>query len=337
MTAPEPATGPRAGRPRTAVPAARAKAEAVVPGGGGPAAPADFALLAVAIAGVSMSAPLIAATAAPALAIAFWRNALAVGVLGPVALCRHRAELRRMGRRAVGLSALSGVLLALHFGLWLPSLGMTSVATSTALVTTTPVWTTLILRVRGLRPPGAVWAGTALAFLGVLLLTGIDLSTGTRALTGDAFALGAGLAGACYVLLGAEVRTAASTTAYTFVCYGTTAVVLLAVCLVSGSPLGGWSGTTWLKIAALTAVAQFLGHSLLNRVVRGLGPSTTSTATLLESPGAALVAAVWLGQTPPAAAYPALAVVLAGLALVVLADRRGQRAAAPSAVAATEP
>nr|WP_308190618.1 DMT family transporter [Streptomyces sp. HPF1205] len=300
----------------------------------GPGRSLDLALLGVAVAGVSMSAPLIAATAAPALAIAFWRNALAVGVLAPLALWRHRAGLRGMGRRAVGLSVLSGVLLALHFGLWLPSLGMTSVAASTALVTTTPVWTTLILRVRGHRPPGAVWAGTALAFLGVLLLTGVDLSTGARALAGDALALGAGLAAACYVLLGAEVRAAASTTAYTFVCYGTTAVVLLAVCLVGGSPLGGWPGGTWLKIAALTAAAQLLGHSLLNRVVRGLGPSVTSTATLLESPGAALVAALWLGQTPPAAAYPALAVVLAGLALVVLAGRRGERAGAQAPAAA---
>jgi len=282
----------------------------------------DLTLLAVAVAGVSMSAPLIAATAAPALAIAFWRNAMAVGVLTPVALWRHRAVLRAMGRRALGLSGAAGLVLALHFGLWLPSLGMTSVATSTALVTTTPVWTTLLLRLRGHRPPGLVWAGTALAVVGVLILTGIDLSTGTRALAGDALALGAGMAAAGYVLLGAQVRRTASTTAYTFVCYGTTAVVLLGACLVSGSALGGWSGTTWLKISVLTVTAQLLGHSLLNRVVRGLGPSTTSTAILLETPGAALVAALWLGQTPPAAAYPALAVVLAGRALVVPADSR---------------
>nr|WP_236061543.1 DMT family transporter [Actinacidiphila acididurans] len=282
----------------------------------------DLVLLAIAVSGVSLSAPLIASTAAPALAIAFWRNAMAVGVLTPVALWRHRSELRSIGRRALAMSVLAGLVLALHFGLWLPSLNMTSVATSTALVTTTPIWTTLILRARGHRPPGMVWAGTALAVVGVVLLTGIDLSTDTRALAGDALALGAGMAAAGYVLLGAEVRRTASTTAYTYVCYGTTAVALLAVCLVSGSALGGWDGRTWLKIAALTVAAQLLGHSLINRVVRGLGPSTTSTAILLETPGAALVAAVWLGQRPPVAAYPALAVILAGLALVVLADRR---------------
>ncbi|MGW3247661.1 DMT family transporter [Streptomyces sp. NPDC001070] len=285
-------------------------------------APLDFVLLAVAIAGVSLSAPLIAATAAPALAIAFWRNAMAVGVLSPFAWFRHRDELRGMGRRALWLSLASGAVLALHFGLWLPSLNMTSVASSTALGTTTPVWTTLILRMRGHRPPRLVWLGSALAVAGVVLLTGVDLSLSPRALAGDALALGGGIAAAGYVLLGAEVRRTVSTTAYTYVCYSTTAVVLLVVCLVSGSALGGYDGSTWAKLVALTVAAQLLGHSLLNRVVRGLGASTTSTAILLETPGAALVAALWLGQNPPAAAYPALLVILAGLALVILADRR---------------
>lgn len=289
----------------------------------------DLTLLAVAVAGVSMSAPLIAATAAPALAIAFWRNAMATGLLSPVALWRHRAELRGMGRRALGLSLLAGLLLAVHFALWLPSLTMTSVATSTALVTTTPIWTTLILLLRGHRPARLVWAGTALAVAGVLILTGIDLSTDTRALEGDGLALSAGLAAAVYMLLGAEVRRTATTTAYTFVCYATTAALLLGACLVAGSALTGYDGRTWLKIAALTVCAQLLGHSLLNRVVRGLGPSTTSTAILLETPGAALVAALWLGQTPPAAAYPALGVILGGLALVILADRTKRPAPAP--------
>ena len=125
----------------------------------------DAALLAVAVAGVSLSAPLAAATAAPALAIAFWRNAMAVGALTPLALWRHRGELRRMGRRAVALSAASGALLAVHFGTWLPSLHMTSVASSTALVTTTPIWTALLLRLRGHRPSPAAALGTVLAFL----------------------------------------------------------------------------------------------------------------------------------------------------------------------------
>ncbi|WP_240796647.1 DMT family transporter [Streptomyces sp. RFCAC02] len=283
----------------------------------------DAALLAVAVAGISASGPLIAATAAPALAIAFWRNAFAAACLAPAVLLRRsRSGPAGIGRRAALLSCASGAALAAHFGLWLPSLRLTSVASSVALVTTTPLWTTVLLRLLGRRPPARVWLGTLVAFGGVLLLTGVDLSASGSALAGDALALGGGIAGAVYILLGSEVRRTTSTVHYTFICYGAAAGLLLAACLTTGASLGGgYSAETWAKLLALTVVAQFLGHSLLNRVISGLGPSVTSTALLLETPGAALCAALWLGQFPPAAAYPALAAVLAGLLLVVRAER----------------
>ena len=285
----------------------------------------DFLLLALAVSGVAFSAPLISATAAPVLAIAFWRNCIAAGVLSPVALLRQRAELRELfttSRRTLGLALAAGAFLAAHFALWLPSLRMTSIASSTALCTTTPLWTTVILRLFGHRPPRSVWLGTALAFAGVLLLTGVDFSLSTRNLAGDGLALAGGLAASVYFLLGSQVRRTVSTTGYTFVCYTTTAVLLLVGCLASGTALTGFSGTAWLQIVLLTGCAQFLGHSLSNRVVRTLGPSMVSTAILLETPGAALIAAVWLGQLPPVAVYPAVAVILSGLVVVVRGNRR---------------
>ncbi|GAA1246104.1 hypothetical protein GCM10009665_41250 [Kitasatospora nipponensis] len=320
-----------AARPDTAVPADHpVPAAAPAPATTAPAAgavpqhlpKADLLLLAVSIAGISLSAPLIKATAAPALAIACWRNFMSVGVLGPYALLRHRAELRGIGRRALLLAVAAGVLLAVHFALWMPSLRMTSVASATALVTTTPLWTILLMRLGGIRPPRLVWAGMCVAFAGVLVLTGVDLTLSPRALVGDGLALGAGLAAAGYMLLGAEVRRTVSTTAYTLICYGTTSLVLLALCLGSGVRMTGWSAGVWGQIALLMVAAQLLGHSLSNRVVRTLGPSVTSTAILLETPGAALIAAVWLGQLPPVAAYPAVAVIMLGLGLVLRGGRR---------------
>ncbi|GAB2933559.1 DMT family transporter [Streptomyces mayteni] len=293
----------------------------------------DWLLLSVAVVAVSVSGPLTAATAAPALAIAFWRNALAVAGLLPALLRRPalRAELAGVDRRTLLLSLAAGAALAAHFALWLPSLRLTSVASSVALVTTTPLWTVLALRLLGHRRPAAVWLGSAVAFAGVVLLTGVDLAVSTDALLGDTppanaggapMALGGGIAGAVYVLLGAEVRRTTSTTSYTLLCYGAATALLLPVCLLAGAALGGYPGETWLELLAITVVAQLLGHSLLNRVVRGLGPSVTATSLLLETPGAVLVAALALGQLPPVAAYPALAVILAGLALVIRGERR---------------
>src|SRR5690606_25439706 len=53
--------------------------------------------LAVAVVAVSSSGPLVVLAAVPALAVAFWRNALSAGLLWPVALVRHRGEIAALG------------------------------------------------------------------------------------------------------------------------------------------------------------------------------------------------------------------------------------------------
>src|SRR4051812_18524164 len=75
-------------------------------------APADLATMVVGIVAVSTSGPLMAATAAPALAIAFWRNGLATAVLLPWTLARHRAELRGMRGRERRLAVVAGGVLS---------------------------------------------------------------------------------------------------------------------------------------------------------------------------------------------------------------------------------
>src|ERR1700712_2452998 len=66
--------------------------------------PRDLGLLAVALAGVSASGPIMAATAAPALAIAFWRNALGAGLTGCFSLANLR-QFATVDRRAYAIAA----------------------------------------------------------------------------------------------------------------------------------------------------------------------------------------------------------------------------------------
>jgi len=42
-------------------------------------------------------------------------------------LLRRREELRRLSRGQLGIAALAGAILALHFALWITSLGFTSI------------------------------------------------------------------------------------------------------------------------------------------------------------------------------------------------------------------
>jgi len=70
-------------------------------------------------------------------------------------------------------------------------------------------------------------------------------------------------------------------------------------------------------LVALTIGAQFLGHSLFNRVLKTTSPTVVSLAILLEVPGASLLAAVFLGQHPSWLAAPGLLLLLAGIGVFI--------------------
>ena len=278
----------------------------------------DVGILVIALLAVSTSGPLIAACAAPALAIAFWRNAMASAVLLPVVLTRNRDELRGLDRRERKLALLAGLLLALHFATWIPALSYTSVASATALVATQPVWSALLDRARGRAVPKRVWLGIAVSMAGALLLTGADLQVSGEALLGDGLAVLGGIFAAGYMVAGSEVRRSVSTTTYTALCYSTTALLLLVVCLVGGQALSGYADVDWVKLIALTAGAQLLGHSLFNVVLRTTSPTVVSMSILFEIPGAAIIAALFVaGQHVPLLAIPAAVLLVTGLALVI--------------------
>jgi drug/metabolite transporter (DMT)-like permease len=162
-----------------------------------------------------------------------------------------------------------------------------------------------------------VWIGIAASVLGAALVAGVDVEVSGRAFLGDMLALIGGCAGAFYVALGGSARRRLSTVSYTAICYSVCAVLLLMACLIGGVRLGGYDPTSWLKLIALTAGAQLLGHSLFNVALRSTTATVVSLVILGEVPGAALIAAVWLGQIPSATAWPGFALLVLGAAVVV--------------------
>ncbi len=105
---------------------------------------------------------------------------------------RYRADLARLQRSDLLLIGASGLLLALHFVLWITSLTYTSVLISIVLVTTSPLWVALfeVVFLRAHLRRGVI-VGLAVAFVGgvVIGLVGSDSSApGTAPLLGGALA-----------------------------------------------------------------------------------------------------------------------------------------------------
>jgi drug/metabolite transporter (DMT)-like permease len=295
----------------------------VVPAGRVPTGRARaWAGVGIGVLAVSVSAPVTSATAAAPLAVAFWRAAIGAAATGAYLGARRPGELRAAPAAVRRDAATAGLLLALHFGLWLPSLRLTSVTASTALVSTTPVWTVVLDRLRGAKVPRPVLAGVAVALAGMLAITGVDAGRSAGAALGDLLALLGGMAGAGYVVAGERARRWLSPAAYTTAACAVCTLLLLPVCLLGGVAVVGFTPRTWAEIAVVAVGAQLIGHGSLNAALPVVGATPLALALLFEVPGAAMVAWAWLGVPPPAAVLPGTLLVLAGLVVVVRAGRR---------------
>lgn len=289
-----------------------------------------FLLALVGVLGVAASGPLIAAfPAVPALSMALWRNAIGTAVLAVPTLARDPRTFGRLRRQEWGWSALAAISLALHFAFFMTSIRMTTVAASTALVCLQAAWIAIFQSLRGTKYGWRVGVGVVLAFTGVIVITGFDVGSGTEALVGDVLAIIGGVLAAVYTLAGSKARATMTTGSYTTLCYGMTSVLLLVMCLVAGEPVWGFDLNGWIGIIALAICSQVLGHTAFNHLLTSLGPLTVSTLILLEIPGAAVLAALFLGQVLPAGTIAGLMIILAGLFFVV----RGQGHAQLRAVA----
>src|SRR5512147_1584226 len=81
---------------------------------------------------------------APSLVIAALRLTFATLLLAPIALLRHRQELKSLTWNELLLGIFAGLFLAVHFATWISSLEYTTVASSVVFVSTGPLWVALL-------------------------------------------------------------------------------------------------------------------------------------------------------------------------------------------------
>ena len=290
--------------------------------------PRLVALLALGVVSVAFSSILIRAAEAPAMSVAFYRNAIAAAILLPIALVRHRGEFTSLGGRGWATALLSGALLAAHFALWIPSLSYTTVAASTVLVTTAPLWVALIGRVMGETVNRRTAVGIGLALFGALLISGGDFGISTRAAFGDLLALGGAIAAAGYLLAGRSLRQRISLTTYTGIAYSTTAVILAVVVAVSDASFAGFEPRVWLLFLLMALVPQIGGHTVFNYLLGHLEAGTVAIAVTGEPVVATVLALAFFQEVP---SWPAAAgglVILAGIYVTISAQTRAARAEA---------
>ncbi|HET6770105.1 MAG TPA: DMT family transporter [Actinomycetota bacterium] len=285
--------------------------------------PRNAALLVIGVIAVSFSAPLIRLADAPPLAIALYRNVFAAAVLVPLALSRHRDEMRSLAGSDWAWLALAGGFLALHFITFIPSVTLTTVAASTVLVSTSAVFAAAGGKVLfGDSARRSTIVGLIIALTGAVLISGGDFRASTRAFLGDLLALSGAVLVAGYFLTGRSLRRRLSLLVYAGIVYSICAVILAAAVLLSGTPLTGYEPKVWLLFGLMALGPQILGHTTFNFLLRDVSATVIAVAVMAEPVGASLLALLFFGEAPSAVDVIGGFLVLAGIYLGIVGEAR---------------
>ena len=283
-----------------------------------PARP-DLIRLGIGIIGIGTSGPLIALSTMPVLTLIFWRNLGGSLMTLPFAL-RHARD-----KSGVKWAVIAGVVLALHFVGFFLAMRMTSVAAGTALVALQPIFAALFVKLSGGHIPSTAWLGMIVSFIGVALVSGVDLQISYKSFLGDLAAIVSAALAAAYVMAGSKAQRTLETTTYTTICYFICSVTALPMALIAGNQIFSFSAKEWWILLGLILGAQLLGHSMFNSALKRVSPAIVSLIVFFEVPVSAILAAWWLGQKPPLGIIPGIVLILAGCVLVVTRTRGASR------------
>jgi len=264
---------------------------------------------------ISGAAIFIRQAQAEPIAIAFYRMAFAALMMVPWAVY----DLKHMAVRAVSWKALAlaGFFLALHFALWNTSLFYTSVTSSVVLVTTQPIFVT-ILGAALLReiPTRRTWLGLALAISGSAVVAAAGGGGEASRLTGNAMALAGAVMAASYFLVGRVARRTVPVGLYGAAAYGFSALFLFAAALLFRQPLTGFNAATWRSLFYLALVSTVIGHTSLNWALKYLPTSMVSVSILGEPIGATILAMALLKEPPALLEIVGGVLILTGIGVI---------------------
>ncbi|MEI8222510.1 MAG: DMT family transporter [Actinomycetes bacterium] len=281
----------------------------------------DIPFLLLGIIGIGTSGPLIAKSTMPVPTLVFWRNFVGAIVMSPFAL-RNREWRDPAKRRLVGHSALAGVFLAFHFLAFFLAMRFTTVAAGTALAALQPIFAATYVRFKGEHISTTSLVGMFVAFGSVFVITGVDFALSIRAFIGDLFGLGCAVLAATYVGIGSRVQRNLATSTYTTICYGACALTVLPFILFGKMQFVHFSRGEWFLLGLLIIGAQFMGHTLFNLVLKRVSPVVVSLIVFFEVPVAAIVAWIWLKQSPSAGLYVGILGILIGCTIFVVGGKR---------------
>jgi len=257
-------------------------------------------------------------------AIAFWRLVIASLILGIVVFALIRRFNWSLLRKDIGRISLLGMLIGLHFILFVSAVLDTTIINATVLVNTTPIWSMFVSSlIFKLKPSRLAVFGIALSFLGVLIITyGHAASlTWTVQLKGDLEAVLAAVVEAFYLSYGRETRQKMPLLPLMLAVYIFAAVTVLATGFAASSTFAfPLELSMVLALIGLGIMPTALAHSFYFSSLSNLKSFETAAMALLEPVGATLLGVAIFTEVPSSFFILGAVLVLAGIVAIAIKE-----------------
>lgn len=273
--------------------------------------------LVFAIATISFASILTRWANAPGPVTGFYRMGMASMILVPIFFSRRSTTPEFSRKSFWGVIIAGGILMALNLAFWNSSLNYTSVANSTLLGNTSPLW--VALAALGLfreRLSGRFWGGLGLTMVGAGVVMGGDFLLHPRLSLGDALALISAVFYAGYYLATQIGRKHLNTLTYMTGITVISTITLLLMCLLLGMPLTGYPLTSFLSFLGLALFIQLGGHMAIGYALGHLPASIVSPTLLLQPVVSSLLAIPFFGESLQPATILGGLMVLVGVFVV---------------------
>ena len=253
------------------------------------------------------------------LLIAAFRLTIAALVLLPFVRIPSQFPVSKKGYIC---AIVAGITLSFHFATWITSLSFTSIAASTTIVTSNPIWVTILswLWLKE-KPKPLTILGIAIALIGGFFIAIGDagsLSGGSNPLLGDGLALLGAFSVSLYFLLGKQAQNEGlSIGNYSAIAYTTAALFLMPLPFLFGINYWGYPSEIYLYLLGMALFSQVLGHTSFNWAMRFISPTFVTLAILFEPVSASLLGFFVFGEVPSVLVLIGAIILLLGSSIAI--------------------
>jgi len=259
-----------------------------------------------------------------AFSIALWRLIIAFIFMALLFIVLKKPFAQNLFKKNLARILVLGILLGLHFILFVSAVLDTTILNATVLVNTTPIWSMFVSSlVFKLKPSRLAVLGILTSFLGVGLIAYGDFTRQTEtlqsSLKGDLEAILAAVVEAFYLSYGRDTRRKMPLLSLMFAIYVFSAFTVIVWGVASRSEFTFPTQTElMLALIGLGLLPTALAHTFYFSSLSNLKSFETATMALLEPIGATLLGVAVLGQVPDAFFVLGAAFVLVGIVSVAV-------------------